>query len=144
MYVACGELLLGADDGSAALCGVQGAFAFDCRFSCCYAGPADFAADLGDVLPVVGHCGGGSGGREDGLVSRVVRVEIGVEGDAVREMESRDCLVGKENNVYKRWSCAPHKHGDSCGDVIATWAALKGLAYSLHWLHVSMEFDENP
>ncbi len=50
--VACGEFLLGADDGSATLSLVQGPFSSDD----CFAGrgaSAGLAPDLGDGVPIV-------------------------------------------------------------------------------------------
>lgn len=62
--VADGEFLFGADDGSAAGGGVEGAFAADDGFAL-RGGAFGFAADFGDGVPVVhgwgwrgGCCGG--------------------------------------------------------------------------------------
>ncbi len=141
MYVACGELLLGADYGSAALCGVQSAFAFDGCLSCCYAGPADFAADLGDVLPVVGHCGGGTtggcGARDDVLVSRSFGLISGLRVVPFENGGSR-LLAWKEERLETLLVCA-HKHGDSLWRCHSHMGGPKRLGMLLR-LHVSIKF----
>lgn len=69
-------LLLSARDGAAALGGVEGGLALDGRLTLGGAGAADFAADLGDRVPVVAHFVGGKGGKGGGGVVWVV-TEVG-------------------------------------------------------------------
>lgn len=58
-YIGAGVFLVGGDGGAAALSGVEGALASDGGLALRGAGAADFAADLGDSIPVahVGGCG---------------------------------------------------------------------------------------
>lgn len=57
-YVGGSELLLRADDGSAALRSVQSTLAFDRGLACGDTRSTDLAADLGGGFPVVRHVDG--------------------------------------------------------------------------------------
>ena len=61
-YVGGSVLLLSARDGAGALGGVESGLALDGGFALGGAGAADFAADLGDRVPVVAHFVGGRRG----------------------------------------------------------------------------------
>lgn len=56
--IACGVLLLRADNGAAAHGLVQGALALDNGLAGATASSADLAANLGDGFPVLRHVGG--------------------------------------------------------------------------------------